>query len=416
MKTTAKYIMYFFVLALFGLNTTTLFAIDDGGFIYGKITMKNDNVYQGPIRWGKEEAFWDDVFNSTKVENALDLYLSDKETELLEDEFGSRRRSRRRDSWWGRNDGPDITTHQFKCRFGDLKKMEILGGDDVLVKFKNDEEIEVSGGSNDVGRNIKILDDELGEVDLKWRRIDTIEFMPTPKKLQNKFGEPLYGEVETRRGKFQGLIQWDHEECLSTDKLDGESEDGKMSIEFGKIKSIKKHRGGSLVTLKSGREFYLDDSNDVDDDNRGVVIKDPRFGKVLVEWREFEEVKFRDEVKQSGPSYDDFAKPKNLTGVVKTDEDESISGRIIYDIDEALDLEILDGEDGRIQYRIAFRNIKKITRKGRYSAIIELKNGEELRLEESRDISRDNDGLLVLNKEHGVKYIPWDEINTIEFK
>ena len=37
----------------------------DQGYIYGKITMDNGNVYQGVIRWGDEEAFWDDMFNST---------------------------------------------------------------------------------------------------------------------------------------------------------------------------------------------------------------------------------------------------------------------------------------------------------------------------------------------------------------
>ena len=36
----------------------------DQGFIYGEITVKNGDTYQGPIRWGKEEAFWHDMFNS----------------------------------------------------------------------------------------------------------------------------------------------------------------------------------------------------------------------------------------------------------------------------------------------------------------------------------------------------------------
>jgi small nuclear ribonucleoprotein (snRNP)-like protein len=403
------------MLAITSLNSMPLFAGGDEGFIFGKITMKNGNTYEGVIRWGKEEAFWDDIFNSSKVASAVDLYLTDEQIENLESEFDSRSRRGRRRRWWGRDDWPDAEIHQFKCRFGDLKKIEMLRGNDVLLTLKNGDEIEVSGGSNDVNTNLKILDAEVGEVELKWDRIESVEFMPTPKNLQRKFGDPLYGEVVTGRGNFQGFIQWDHEECLTTDKLDGHHEDGKMSIEFGKIKKIENRRRGSLVTLKSGRELYLEDSNDVNDENRGVVIKEPRFGKVLVRWHEFEEVTFDDEAKGSGPAYKDFGEPKALMGSVKTEDEETFSGRIIYDIDEGLDLELLDGEDGGIQYRIAFRDIRKIIPRGRHSAIIELRNGEELRLEESRDVTRDNDGILVVDKEDKVSFIPWSEVSEIKF-
>ncbi len=54
--------------------------------------------------------------------------------------------------------------------------------------------------------------------------------MPTPHKLEDKFGEPLYGTVETYDGTYSGYIQWDHDERIATDKLDGDAEDGKMSI------------------------------------------------------------------------------------------------------------------------------------------------------------------------------------------
>ena len=87
-------------------------------------------------------------------------------------------------------------------------------------------------------------------------------------ELDEKFGEPLYGKVETRGGTFEGFIQWDHDECLSTDELDGESEDGDVEIPFGRIRSIEKYRRGSLVVLETGRELYLTGSNDVDNDNQ----------------------------------------------------------------------------------------------------------------------------------------------------
>ena len=399
---------------------TVLYADGDEGYIYGKITMENGNVYQGVIRWEDEEAFWDDMFNSSKVDNVFEQYLYDADIDDLEDEIYDEWRDERRGKSWrvfniriGDHE-PGHLTHQFKCRFGDIKKMELRGKSSVLLTFKNGEEIRIKDGSNDIGADIRVVDDELEEVELDWRRIDTIEFMPTPKKLKFKFGDPLYGEVETRTGRFEGFIQWDHDECLSTDILDGDSEDGDVKIRFENILSIEKYRRGSLVTLKSGRELYLTGSNDVDDDNRGVVVKVTGMGKVLIGWREFEKITFHD-AEGSGPSYDDFSTPKMLSGEVKTYDNKADSGRIIYDLDEAYDLEILDGENGDIEYKIPFRNIKSITPERRWGSLVKLRNGEELELEDERDVDEDNDGLIVWGKKNRLKYVPWRKVSEIVF-
>ena len=51
-------------------------AQSDAGFIYGKVTTIDDNTYTGNIRWGKEEVFWFDMFNSSKPGNENLRYLS----------------------------------------------------------------------------------------------------------------------------------------------------------------------------------------------------------------------------------------------------------------------------------------------------------------------------------------------------
>ena len=408
-------------LLLIFMATSTVFAEGDEGYIYGKVTMDNGNSYQGIIRWGKEEAFWDDMFNSTKVDNAFESYLEDVDgLEDLEDDMYDSRRRRDRSirifnlKIWD-DDWVDDLTHQFKCRFGDIQSMELRGSSSVLLTFKNGEELRISGGSNDIGARIRVYDDELDEVQLRWRRIDTIEFMATPKKLKRKFGNPLYGEVETRTGTYKGFIQWDHDECLSTDILDGDSEDGDMEIEFGNIQSIERYRRGSLVVLKSGRELYLTGSNDVNRENRGIIVKDPRFGKVLISWRDFDKIQFID-TEDSGPSYADFETCQFLAGTVKTRDGDTYTGRILYDFDEAFDLEILDGQDGDMEYLIPFRNIKKIVPHRRYGSVVELKSGEELELEDSRDVDDDNDGIVVWTGKKKVQYIPWRKIEEIVFE
>ena len=389
---------------------TNLFAEGDEGYIYGKITLENGNIYQGVMRWGDEEAFWDDMFNSTKYDDIFDqLDISPREVKSFDDAKKSRRRR-----FWGWNDNNLI--HTFKCRFGDIKKLRLRGSKSVYVTFKNGDELRISGGSNDIGANIYIMDNELGEIKLKWRRIETIEFIPTPQKLDYTFGEPLYGLVETVGGPFKGFIQWDEDETLSVDVLDGESKDGDLEIPFGKIRSIERYRRGALVTLKSGRELYLTGTNDVNKDNSGIVVKDERYGRVVISWREFKKITFQDEIVGSGPAYDDFKTPKALKGTVLFGGGDSAQGCMAYDLDERLGLEILEGELDGVEYMIPFSMIQKIIPERRWGSEVILKNGERLELEESQDVDDDNDGILIWTTDDDIYYINWDRVQEIAFE
>jgi len=386
----------------------------DEGFIYGKILTVDGNTYQGPMRWGKEEVYWTDMFNASKDRNDNLKYLSRDEREYLEeqksDNWG--------DSWGSWNvkwDWSDDYVHQFGVQFGEIKKIKPFSRNEVDVELQNGDVIEVNGdGYNDIGSDIKILDEEIGEISVKWTRIEEIEFMATPKRLEKKFGEPLYGVVETEIGEFTGYIQWDHDERISTDKLDGDTYDGDVSIEFGKIKSIERYGSSrSKVELKSGRELELRGSNDVNSENRGVIITVEDLGRIDVEWSEFEKVTFIDN-KGSGKEYDSFKKQTKLTGKVMTTEGTTHTGAIIFDLDESFDYEVLNGEIDDNEHIIPFRNISSITPKNyNYSKVV-LKNGEELVLGDSQDVSDDNEGVVVLTGDDPV-YIPWEKIEKISF-
>lgn len=384
-------------------------AASDAGFLYGRITTVDGDTYTGQLRWGTEETYWDDIFNSTKIDNDNIDYLDDDDIDDLRDHD--------HDGWnWGWfNHRDNDFTHVFAVRFGDLEAIRVEGGEDVVVVFRGGRELELEGGSNDIGAKITVLDAELGEMKIKWKRIETVEFMDTPEQLHPKLGEPLYGTVETEVGTFTGRVQWDHQECLTTDVLDGESEDGDMEIEFGKIVSIEKHRRGSMVTLASGRELYLKGTNDVNDDNRGVIIKGES-GKVKVGWDDFERVTFSESPEGAGPAYATFAQTREITGTVTTDRGRSVTGRIVYDLDEAFDAEILHGKRRDTEFLIPFREIVSITPKGRKRAVVELRNGQTIELEDSQDVSRDNDGMLVFSDGDDPVYVAWRHVERIDLK
>ena len=377
------------------------------GFIYGKVYTSR-NTYTGPIRWGTEEVLWTDLFNAAKTDDSYE--------KLVPEQAGSEK------SWteieWGNLSSiwENVSIHQFTAQFGNFKEMRMSHNGDVLIKLKHGGSIEVSDDGNDVGEKVQVIDPELGAVSISWENINKIEFLPTPAKLPNIFGQPLYGTVEGERNeKFTGFIVWDNDERLSIDKLDGDSEDGDVSLKFGDVVSIEKRGRGSKVILKSGRELFLTGSNDVNEENRGVLVAVPEIGIVKVSWEAFTKVTFT-KPDNSGPAFDSFTAPKFRSGTVRQLNDSEVSGRIIYDIDEALDFEFIEGKENGVEYSVMLKNIKRITPKNYDYSTVELNSGKSLLLGDGRDVSDSNAGVLVFVK--GKKepvYVRWKQIDQITF-
>ena len=381
------------------------------GFMYGKVFTR-DNTYQGQLRWGKEEAYWNDHFNSSKVSNRNRQY-------------GPRKREDNDDSWsnfdWSFSsiwENKSSSSHQFVTQFGDIAEIENVSDSRAIIVLKNGEEVEVgSQGYNDLSPSIRILDDELGELSVKWSRVERVQFLPAPSNLRPSFGQALYGTVNIyRKGDLTGYIQWDHDERISTDKLDGDTRDGDVSISFGKIRKIESGRGGSDVELLDGRTFYLTGSNDVNSGNRGIIVTVEGVGKIDIPWKVFNTVTFDPARKSSGKPYSSYNPPKPLIGTVYTYNDDEISGRIVFDLDEAMNIEFLEGRDDEIEYRIPFRNIKSIKPKNYNYSQLKLRNGDTLLLGDGRDVSDNNDGLLIFQKgSRDPEYISWKKIDEIVF-
>ncbi|OEK07103.1 hypothetical protein [Roseivirga misakiensis] len=393
-------------------------------FIYGKVTTISGDVYTGPIRWGsknaqKAEVFWVEVFNGTKTSNDLLKYLSKSEIEELSqgEESGG--------SWlnidlgvlsiWA--DKFTDTPHEFKARFGDLKSIEPVKRDRAMVTFKNGTSMEIkAGNSEDIGGSIGVYDFELGEVMLSWGRVEKVEFMASPKTQEEGFGKPIYGVVNAgRKGTFKGQIEWDSDERFLEEVLDGKDRDGDKKVPFRSIQKIVKQRNGVDLTLKSGRSLYLTGSNDVNNENRGIVVNDPDVGQVKIAWRDFIELNISDD-ESLRMSYDDFLPSRGLNAKVITIQGDEYDGLIAFDLDEAYEFELLDANDDEAEFQIVFRNIKSIIPKNYNYSMVELKNGERLLLGDHRDVSENNAGVLVFPSKNAEPiYIKWSKIDEIIF-
>ena len=383
------------------------------GYIYGRVKTF-DNQYEGLIRWDDEEIFWFDHFNAAKIEN--DYY----------EKIRTENRPTTTKSWddiiidfssiW--EDKISNTIHQFTCQFGDIDRITDLGRERLTLVLKNGEKIRLNGeGYNDVGATLQMTDNDLGELKIRWERIEEIQFMEAPSRANVRDRLPIYGRVETfRKGTFIGYIQWDRDERLASEKLDGDNRDGDISIAFGDIRSIVKEGNGCGVVTNSGREFYLTNSNDVDNDNRGLVMTIPEVGKIEIPWKYFKSVDL-ERPNTAGPGFEDYSRPEGLFGTVYTVDEKRLNGKIIFDIDETWELEILEGKDDDVEYKIPFRNIKSITPKNYNFSMVELRNGDRILLGDSRDVSDQNDGLLIYQSPNDKPiHVSWDRVAEITFR
>lgn len=379
---------------------------DVAGFIYGQVRTRSGGTYEGLIRWNDEEAFWGDHFNSNKVELPYARFVPASHRRALVEVFGVR---------IGLRGGWDAT-RQLVVRFGDISTLEVLSGERAELTLRNGTRIEAAGGSNDLGTAIVVHDRDRGVIELPWRKIQTVRFMQAPAGTR-PYASRLYGRVSTTAGRFEGYIQWDSEECVSTDTLDGRTGDGRLAIEFGRIRAIERQGSNrSRVELANGEVEVMSGTNDVNSQIRGIWVEDPRFGRVRVSWDAFRRVDFL-KAPASGPPYDLFSRPRELRGTVRDAGGKAHRGRIVVDIDEAETWEMLDGSRDGIDYSIPFGMVAAIEPRGRSGSRVVLRGGPELRLEDSRDVGEKNSGVLVIaGPESEPRYIPWDEVVRIDLE
>jgi hypothetical protein len=165
-------------------------------------------------------------------------------------------------------------------------RVTLLDGSTVVLRGTNDVNSSISG--------ISVSDPTLGEVKLGWDEFDRVRFHSADAEPGWGFfdgGHPIVGTVVTEAGQeYSGEIAWDNDETASWEMLNGEMDGVELQVEFGNIARIRKTGRGALVELKDGRSFELDGSNDVDDGNRGITVRNGAESHE-VEWDEFSELR-----------------------------------------------------------------------------------------------------------------------------
>lgn len=379
--------------------------------LYGQVITRDGVVHEGFIQWDKNEAGWVDILDGSK---SLESPLRHRDRHRTMRIFGIEI------EWDDDDDHTWSQTRQSGIRLGHVLRLENIGSNRALLTLRSGQEIEFSHGSTDIGNSVRsiIVEEKYATAEFRWRDIDHVDFMAVPRNAPApRSGERLFGTLTTQDGlSFTGYICWDIDEVLEADILDGDDERGRdREIPFGDIAEIARNNSRSArVTLKTGEELILDGSNDVNNENRDILVLDPNLGQVRVPWKAFDTVVF--EPADYTLSLDRFYNAGPLTGSVETRDGDTYAGTIRWDDDEAYTWEFINGESDDLDFKVELGLIQRIERISSQMARVILLDGRILELRGSNDVNRENSGIVVTDKDGDVIVVDWDDFEAATFE
>lgn len=182
-------------------------------------------------------------------------------------------------------------------------------------------------------------------------------------------------------------------------------------IRFGHIQSIKALDSHSaLFTLKSGEQMEFSGSaTDLGSSMRAIVIEQRDGREVKLAWSDLDVIHFR--AAPEGESPRNF----RMYGTMVTRSGAKFTGYVTWDVDEIYSNDILDGEEHGHDQAIPFGNIQSIERYSSRSAVVTLKNGDEMILGGTNDVNSSNRGISVSDPLLGQVKVSWDEFESVRF-
>ena len=129
--------------------------------IWGRVETSAGDVYEGFIRWDRNEGSWVDVLNGNK-DLSFDHY--DVWNELMDQDENRRERSVEffgiRISW-DDDESQFLSSRESGIRFGHIQRLLVLDDDLVRLDLRSGERLEMDGGRTNLGRDIRefLVDD-----------------------------------------------------------------------------------------------------------------------------------------------------------------------------------------------------------------------------------------------------------------
>ena len=252
-------------------------------------------------------------------------------------------------------------------------------------------------------------------------------------------GGEIYGTVYTVDGdEITGAIRWDKNENFWDDVIDANKTErvrskdregfnlrlfgleiirsghsrgwsySQFTIPFGHLASIEPLRGNKVeLTLKNGEVLEVKEGADLGRGVRGIVVSGPE-GEEKLEWEDLARVEFSS---SPGGGRDQ----ERLYGTVETTIG-NFTGYVVWDADESLLEDILDGEHKGRDRKIPFEKIASIEKASNRASLVTLKTGTVLKLSGTNDVDDDNRGITVTISNLGSVRMEWRQFKKVTFE
>lgn len=379
----------YITLLLFILFNSSLFAGEGKYYIYGKCTLVSQEEIEGFITIGGDN-LWISNFTSVKLGNPYAKLFS--KNSLVR---------------FGKDMKLTPSIHQFTCRYNDLKQLRPIANNKLELTIKNDKSIDVSYKfSNKLA--ISISDTTFRT--LNWDDVVSVDFMASPDVAPSGYGKLYVGSVKSTQGVSFGIIEGLNESGESASlRFVGFDSNGEHILNIDNISEIKCKRGEEL-SIKYGRRLI---EYKIKNKQNKIRVNLPTIGSIDIPWDKLESIVKGDVSSLQGATYGSSVASERLFGSVKLRNDQIYQGPLVYDLDEALNIEFIEGKNDQIYYRLLLDAIKSIEPRNYKYSLITLKNGGRLSLGDSQDVDYDNEGILLLNSN---TYIPWRDVVSIQFE
>ena len=444
---------------------------DDGADdrrLYARVTTTDGRVVEGYLRWDRNEGSTADFLDGAREIPRAVL----QQAERLDPEYGAEmRRARSLVAFgvritWAEDDMADPSLAPTAVRMARVAEIVPLEGRRARVGLVDGEDVELVAVSTDLGpgvRDVVVETRDGGRVTLEWEELERVELMAPPPDVAPPAEERLSGTLTTVAGvEATGLVSWDLDEGFPSDVLDGRDEVGDRSIPFEEIFAIEPvDAWSSRVRLRSGEVVLLRGSNDVNRQNRGVEVVDPRLGRIRADWDALAALRFHGPTGEAGASDDTgapgstgaarpdraadtglqdrpgaAAPPDRMDGPTPTDQaagtplpdradDASIrgtvhardgrvlSGALRWGHEETARWELLDGRLEDVEVGVEFASVAEIRPDGPDGSWVELRNGRTLRLHGTDDVGPGHRGVFVTPEGRATRLVRWADVQRV---
>jgi hypothetical protein len=248
----------------------------------------------------------------------------------------------------------------------------------------------------------------------------------------------MYAKVHTKRTTYTGPIRWGADEVFWSDLFNaskGKNEYAKFipreeerrdfnwlfssiwedqvtthqfTCQFGNIKEIVPTGDDIYLKLKNGLELELEGEGYTDIGGK-VQVLDEEIGVVNINWENVDRIEF---LPAPNKLEQVFGLP--LYGTVEGVRNEKFTGFILWDNDERVLSDKLDGDGRDGDVSIKFSDIASIAKAGDGSEVT-LKSGRSLFLRGSNDVNSENRGVWVVDPDYGIIKFSWKAFRQVTF-